>query len=88
MEGKLAKHMAAINGDHIGIGSSNRKMKEILLRLWYIIVGPVFKELGFDPKAENEDLPRVWWIANGITSRFPFYAAGDYSSGSTRNVIN
>jgi len=38
-------------------GYDNKKMKELLLWLWNVIVEPVFSELGFDQSRVTEESP-------------------------------
>lgn len=78
------------------LSARNNKMKEQLLWLWDAVVEPILKELQFidvasdtgTPTARSTEKPHIWWIGVKVMSLAPFHAAGDHSSGSTRNTLN
>ncbi|KAL0639497.1 hypothetical protein Q9L58_001526 [Maublancomyces gigas] len=68
--------------------SQNADMERLLMWLWDVIVEPVLGELELAIVKEESRLPRVWWIGVGPLARALFHAAGDHSSGSTRNTLS
>lgn len=68
--------------------SRNKRMAHLLRWLWDVAVEPVLDELEFGPVFDDSNLPRIWWIGVGPLGMAPFHAAGDHSSGSTRNTIS
>ncbi|BCS00562.1 CHAT domain-containing tetratricopeptide repeat protein [Aspergillus luchuensis] len=69
-------------------GPSNKEYMELLRWLWQDCVEPILRALDFRPQDSPEDLPRVWWIASGGFTLFPFHAAGDRSRGPTANTLS
>ncbi|CUS13391.1 unnamed protein product, partial [Tuber aestivum] len=68
-------------------------MKDLLLWLWRVAVGPVFDHLEgsgvfMSDGVHENNLKRIWWIGVGQLSMAPFHAAGDHSPGSIRNTIS
>ena len=62
-------------------GVKNKTYRQFLACLWRECVKPVLAKLGHYVQSSPEDLPRVWWIGTGLTSSFPFHAAGDTFPG-------
>ncbi|CUS09066.1 unnamed protein product, partial [Tuber aestivum] len=74
-------------------GQDAKRMKDLLLWLWDVAVGPVFDHLEgsgtFTSDGNGESkLKRIWWIGVGQLGMAPFHAAGDHSPGSTRNTFS
>lgn len=77
-----------VHGARSSYPSRNEQMNEHLLWLWDAAVEPVFQELGLSSVDVDDKLPRIWWIGVGALAMAPFHAAGDHSTGSTRNTIS
>ncbi|CUS09065.1 unnamed protein product [Tuber aestivum] len=80
-------------GSFVKRGQDAKGMKDLLLWLWDVAVGPVFDHLEASPTYISDgdhktNLKRIWWIGVGQLSMAPFHAAGDHSPGSTRNTIS
>lgn len=76
-----------VRGNRSTYPSRNKRMAELLLWLWDVVVEPVFVELEFSA-VDDCHIPRIWWIGVGLLGMAPFHAAGDHSAGSTRNTIS
>ncbi|KAF3918158.1 hypothetical protein ABW20_dc0101999 [Dactylellina cionopaga] len=62
------------------LAKNNEQMKRLLGWLWLTAVKPVLEELGFleQTPLQGSELPRIWWITNGIMGSAPLHAAGIY----------
>jgi hypothetical protein len=66
-----------------------KKMQELLIWLWDVVVSPVLTELGITaPPPQGGELPHIWWIGTGQLGLAPFHAAGHHKDGSTENAIS
>lgn len=77
-----------VHGTRSSYPSRNEQMNKHLLWLWDAAVEPVFQKLGLSDADVDDNLPRIWWIGVGALAMAPFHAAGDHSTGSTRNTIS
>lgn len=84
--GQLTREL--VRGTRSSYPTRNKEMNEHLLWLWDAAVEPVFQELGLNDIDVGDELPRIWWIGVGALAMAPFHAAGDHSTGSTRNTIS
>ncbi|KAI4210806.1 MAG: hypothetical protein LQ351_006388 [Letrouitia transgressa] len=62
---------------------AGQELREILKWLWDKAVKLILCELGYYPQPNRQyrnRLPRLWWSASGVMSKFPFHAAGEGAS--------
>ncbi|RVD89400.1 uncharacterized protein DFL_000411 [Arthrobotrys flagrans] len=66
------------NRHPLKLAENNKQMKAFLRWLWLVAVKPVLGELGFLGRTplRDSELPRIWWITNGIMGSAPLHAAG------------
>jgi len=65
------------------------EMNAVLGLLWRVAVEPVLRELGFNQMPRNnEDWPRVCWIANGLLSVLPIHTAGHHNAPAGQTALD